>query len=207
MTEMMTEVELGHGLKRKDMQPQWKKLCVKPDQVAEVMQQQYKLYQNDQHWKKQIVDSRHLVAEQLFGVSQVMEDLANEIKREGQELFVQEEQIRSALEELGLSIHSIDIISLDEGNVEIEIIHQYTKGFDECRKIIGPLLSEILEEHITVKNEQMLERKEGYSTVVFGSAKEYEIETGVAATPRAEMYCLATALARLSWVMANSQSL
>ncbi len=184
MTEMMTEVELGHGLKRKDMQPHWKKLCVKPDQVAEIMQQQYKLYQNDQHWKKQIVDSRHLVAEQLFGVSQVMEDLANEIKREGQELFVQEEQIRSALEELGLSIHSIDIISLDEGNVEIEIIHQYTKGFDECRKIIGPLLSEILEEHITVKNEQMLERKEGYSTVVFGSAKEYEIDTGVAAAAK-----------------------
>jgi stage II sporulation protein E len=184
MDEMMSEVELDNEAKRKDIKPQWKKWCVKPDQVLEVMQQQYRIYQNDQHWKKQIIDSRQLVAEQLFGVSQVMEDLANEIKREGQELFVQEEQIRSALEELGLSIHSIDIISLDEGNVEIEIIHQYTKGFDECRKIIGPLLSQILEEHISVKNEQLLERKEGYSTVVFGSAKEYEIETGVAAAAK-----------------------
>ncbi|NHN35066.1 stage II sporulation protein E [Paenibacillus agricola] len=184
MSDMMAEVEQGNELKRKDIHPQWKKWCVQPNHVLEVMQQQYRLYQNDQHWKKQIVDSRHLVAEQLFGVSQVMEDLANEIKREGQELFLQEEQIRSALEELGLSIHSIDIISLEEGNVEIEIIHQYTKGFDECRKIIGPLLSQILDEHITVKNEQMLERKEGYSTVVFGSAKEYEIETGVAAAAK-----------------------
>ncbi|OXM82590.1 stage II sporulation protein E [Paenibacillus rigui] len=180
MTDMMTEVEVKKHVTRKDILPQWKKQCIKPDQVLEVMKQQYNLYQNDQHWKKQIVDSRQLVAEQLFGVSQVMEDLAKEIKREGQELFMQEEQIRSALEELGLSIHTIDIISLDEGNVEIEIIHQYTKGFDECRKIIAPLLSEILGEHIAVKNEQMLERKEGYSTVVFGSAKEYEVETGIA---------------------------
>lgn len=126
------------------------------------------------------MDSRHLVADQLSGVSQVMEDLAKEIKREGQELFLQEEQIRNALEELGLSIHTIDIISLDEGNIEIEIIHQYTKGFDECRKIIAPLLSEIIGENVAVMREEMHERGEGYSTVVFGSAKEYEVETGVA---------------------------
>ncbi|NOU98308.1 stage II sporulation protein E [Paenibacillus sp. LMG 31456] len=184
MTDMMTEVELRQEISRKDILPQWKKVCIKPDQVLAVMKQQYSLYQNDQHWKKQIIDSRQLVADQLYGVSQVMEDLAKEIKREGQELFLQEEQIRIGLEELGLSIHSIDIISLDEGNVEIEIIHQYTRGFDECRKIIAPLLTDILGEHIAVKNEQMLERKEGYSTVVFGSAKEYEVETGVAAAAK-----------------------
>ncbi|ULL13333.1 stage II sporulation protein E [Paenibacillus sp. H1-7] len=180
MTDMMTEVELRENMSHKHIQQQWKKQCVKPDHVLSVMKQQYSLYKNDQHWKKQIIESRQLVAEQLSGVSQVMEDLAKEIKREGQELFMQEEQIRSALEELGLSIHSIDIISLDEGNVEIEIIHQYTKGFDECRKIIAPLLSEIVGEHIAVKEEQALERKEGYSTVIFGSAKEYEVETGIA---------------------------
>ncbi|MCR8636119.1 stage II sporulation protein E [Paenibacillus radicis (ex Xue et al. 2023)] len=184
MTDMMTEVELREEMGRKDILPQWKKVCIKPDQVLTVMKQQYSLYRNDQHWKKQIIDSRQLVADQLSGVSQVMEDLAKEIKREGQELFLQEEQIRVGLEELGLSIHSIDIISLDEGNVEIEIIHQYTRGFDECRKIIAPLLTDILGEHIAVKNEQMLERKEGYSTVVFGSAKEYEVETGIAAAAK-----------------------
>lgn len=197
MTDMMTEIEVRdaspkqsaaagkqgegrRGMTKKDIWPEWKNLCIRTDKVLEVMKEQYAQYKNDQHWKKQIVDSRSLVADQLSGVSQVMEDLAKEIKREGQELFVQEEQIRSALEELGLSIHSIDIISLDEGNVEIEVIHQYTKGFDECRKIIAPMLSEILGEHIAVKREEQLPKGEGYSTVVFGSAKEYEIETGIA---------------------------
>ncbi|WP_246067326.1 stage II sporulation protein E [Paenibacillus koleovorans] len=180
MTEMMSAIESKPSLGRKDVQPHWKKACVRTDQVMEVMKLQYERYSSDRHWKKQIQESRQLVAEQLTGVSQVMEDLAKEIKREGHELFLQEEQIRQALEELGLSIHSIDIISLDEGNVEIEIIHRYTKGFDECRKIIAPLLSDILGEQVAVRREETSGRGEGYSTVLFGSAKEFEVETGIA---------------------------
>lgn len=180
MTDMMTMIEVKDDMTKKDIPIEWKQACVKTEQVMEIMKQQYEQYKHDLHWKKQIHDSRVLVAEQLSGVSQVMEDLAKEIKREGQQLFLQEEQIRNALEELGLSIYSIDIINLDEGNVEIEIIHQYTKGFDECRKIIAPLLSDILGENIAVKSEQFSMRGEGSYTVMFGSAKEYEVETGIA---------------------------
>lgn len=182
MTDMMTEVEIKQNFSKKDIPAAWKRSCVKTEQVLDVMKQQYRLFQNNLHWKKkQITDSRQIVADQLFGVSQIMEDLAKEIKREGQAMFLQEEQIRHALEALGLSIHSIEIISLDEGNVEIEIIHQYTKGFDECRKIIAPLLSDILRENIAVMSEQMHDKGDGYATVVFGSAKEFEVVTGVAA--------------------------
>lgn len=180
MTDMMSQIESNETFDKRDIFPEWKKSCSKTEQVLEVMKQQYGMYRHDLQWKRQILESRQLVSDQLTGVSQVMEDLAKEIKREGQELFLQEEQIRSALEELGLSIYAIDVINLEEGNVEIEIIHQYTKGFDECRKIIAPLLSDILGEHIAVKKEEFSEKNEGYCTVTFGSAKEYEVETGIA---------------------------
>jgi len=180
MTNMMTEIELDERFGDKNIPLAWRRVCVKPEVVLGIMKEQYALYQNNMHWRRQIADSRQLVAEQLTGVSQVMEDLAKEIKREGQQLFLQEEQIRSALEELGLSIHSIDVICLEEGKVEIEMIHQYANGYDECRKIIAPLLSEILGENIAVMNEERLTYWEGYSSVMFGSASEYCIETGVA---------------------------
>jgi stage II sporulation protein E len=184
MTDMMDAVDQNPTMTKKEILPEWKKACIRTDLVLDVMKQQFSHYHHDQHWKRQIMDSRQLVAEQLSGVSQVMEDLAKEIKREGQEMFLQEEQIRHALEELGLSIYSIDIVNLDVGNVEIEIIHSYTRGFDECRKIIAPLLSEILGENVAVKSEEMLAKGEGYSRVSFGSAKEYNIETGVAAVAK-----------------------
>ncbi|MFD1179298.1 stage II sporulation protein E [Paenibacillus puldeungensis] len=184
MTEMMTTIEEKPEITAAELPARWSKHCNKTEQVLEVMKREYELYQHDMHWKRQIYDSRQLVAEQLSGVSQVMEDLAKEIQREGQAMYKQEEQIREALEKMGLSIHSIDIVSLDHGNVEIEIVHAYTRGFDECRKIIAPLLSDIIGEHIAVIQETMHGGKEGLATVTFGSAKTYEISTGVAGTAK-----------------------
>lgn len=180
MTDMMSMVEEDPDVQPNELPAEWSRSCGRTAEVLDVMKQQYQLYQHDMQWKRQIYDSRQLVADQLSGVSQVMEDLAREIKREGQAMYVQEEQIRDALERLGLSIQGIDIISLDSGQVEIEIIHAFTRGYDECRKIIAPLLSDILEEHIAVLHEHPSSSREGLSTVVFGSAKAYEIMTGVA---------------------------
>lgn len=180
MTDMISAIEVAPNMSKHDILPEWRRACIKTEPVLSIMKEQYAKYQHDMRWRRQIQESRLLVAEQLNGVSQVMEDLANEIKREGQALYLQEEQIRDALEELGLSIHSIDIISLEEGNVEIEIKHQYTKGLDECRKIIAPLLTDILGENIAVKAEQYERSEDGYYTVLFGSAKEYEVDTGIA---------------------------
>ncbi|MFC3750564.1 stage II sporulation protein E [Paenibacillus sp. GCM10012306] len=180
MTDMMSTVEECPDVTATQLPPEWSRICGKTGEVLEFMKGQYGLYQHDMRWKRQIYDSRQFVAEQLSGVSQVMEDLAKEIKREGQAMYRQESQIREALEKLGLSIHSIDILSLDPGRVEIEVLHAYTRGFDECRKMIAPLLSDILNENIAVMSETAVHPREGLSMVTFGSAKAYEVNTGVA---------------------------
>ncbi|GAF10573.1 stage II sporulation serine phosphatase for sigma-F activation [Paenibacillus pini JCM 16418] len=56
----------------------------------------------------------------------------------------------------------------------------HIRGYDECRKIIAPLLSDILEEHVAVLQESLISAKDGLATVLFGSAKTYDITTGVA---------------------------
>lgn len=180
LTEMGEAVEEGRRFKQKEMPREWRNHCVRPEQAIDVLSQQFELAIHSQRWKKQLQESRQLVADQLAGVSQIMEDLSKEIKREAQQLHLQEEQIREAVEGLGLSIHSIDIISLEEGNVEIEITHSFGKGYDECRKIIAPLLSDILGEHVNVKAERYPASNGTPASVIFSSAKEYEIETGIA---------------------------
>ncbi|PWW33037.1 stage II sporulation protein E [Paenibacillus pabuli] len=184
MTDVMSSIEANPEMSGKQIPVEWNRVCAKPEEVLEVMRAQYGLHQHNMQWKRQIIDSRQLVAEQLSGVSQVMEDLAKEIQRESEEMVQQEEQIRDALESLGLSIHSIEIINLEAGNVEIEIVHAYTRGFDECRKMIAPLISDVLDEHIAVLNESMLDPRQGLATVTFGSAKTFEITTGVAAAAK-----------------------
>ncbi|QJC50217.1 stage II sporulation protein E [Paenibacillus albicereus] len=180
MTEMMTTIDEGEYTGKKDMPRTWTSHCSKTHPVMNALQQQHERYKHDMHWKRQIFESRQLVADQLTGVSQIMEDLAREIQREGQQLHLQEEQIRDALEALGLSIHGIDIINLEEGNVEIEVYHTFPQGHDEGRKIIAPLLSDILGEHVAVKAEREPLKNGEPRLLRFGSAKEYEVATGIA---------------------------
>jgi stage II sporulation protein E len=180
MTDMMTAVEERPELKAADMPKAWSRVCVKTPLVLDVLKQQYEIYRHDLHWRQQLQDSRFLVADQLTGVSQVMDDLVKEIRRETKQMDKQEGQIRDALDHLGLAIQSIDIISLEEGGIEIEMVHAFRSGYDECRKMIAPVLSEILGETVAVQSERSGEPAVHLSTVMFASAKAYEVEIGVA---------------------------
>lgn len=180
MSEMMKSIETRQEGRYYDVPRAWQSHCNKTDDVLRAMQHQYELHMLNQRWQHQLHELKGLVADQLLGVSQVMDDLSSEIKREGQALHVQEEQIKDAVEGLGLSIQGIDIISLELGNVEIEIQHSFDHGFEECRKIIAPLLSDILGENITVRSESLVASHSELKRAVFASAKQYEVEVGVA---------------------------
>jgi len=184
MKEMMETSRRKEPQLGEELPEPWTKQCVKPHQVLAVLRQQVELAEHDRLWRKRIRDSRRLVADQLRGVSRIMQDLAREIRREGQEMHLQEEQIREAVEGLGLSIRGVEIISLEEGNVEIEIAHTFPRGFDECRKMIAPLLTDILGEPISVVSERPPERAGEPTIATFASAKAYEVETGVAGTAK-----------------------
>src|SRR5690606_177733 len=75
MTDMMTEVETDPEYTKDKIRPEWRGVCHKTDRVLTIMQKQYEKHRYDRHWSEQIQESRKLVSEQLFGVSQVMDDL------------------------------------------------------------------------------------------------------------------------------------
>ena len=154
--------------------------CSKANKVEETIEEEINYFQANQKLKKEVQESRRLVAEQLLGVSHVMEDLSKEIKREQESHFVQEEQIRDALQNFGIEIVNVDIYNLEQGNVDIEMSIPFCNGHGECEKIIAPMLSDILEESIIVKNEECANYPNGYCHVSFGSAKKFRIKTGVA---------------------------
>jgi stage II sporulation protein E len=159
---------------------EWDKHCVKSKKVVEAIQKEITYYQANRKLKKQVLESRRIVAEQLLGVSQVMGDFAKEIQRERENHHIQEEQILDALQNFGIEIGHVDIYSVEQGNVDIEMSIPYCNGRGECEKLIAPMLSDILEETIVVKKEECAVYPNGYCHVSFTSAKAYVIDTGVA---------------------------
>ncbi|GAB7387198.1 stage II sporulation protein E [Bacillaceae bacterium] len=184
MADVMQRIERFEPLDKSALPQKWLKRCVKADRVIEVMQQENEKHALHRKVNRQIMESRRLVSQQLAGVSKIMSDFAHEIQKETHEMHVQEQQIVDALEGLGLSVRSVEINSLDEGNVDIEVSQPTCYGRDECSKIVAPLLSDILGETITVAHKDCFAYTDGYCTMCLASAKEYVVETGVASAAK-----------------------
>jgi stage II sporulation protein E len=155
----------------------WEQHCVRSEQVLASVQNQYARYEQNIYWKEKMQESRRLVSDQLAGMAEVMSKLAKEIRHETQVLSAHEEQIHEALEELGLSIQRVDIINLEEGKVEIEVMMPEREGLDECKKLVAPLLTEILGEPIAVYRKVVKGGSPG-AVITLGSAQRFELKTG-----------------------------
>ncbi|MCP8618185.1 stage II sporulation protein E [Salirhabdus salicampi] len=180
MKNVMEEMETGEVNHRKKVIRDFEKYCVKSKKMFDTMNYELSYYKANQRLKMQVKESRRFVAEQLKGVSEVMEDFAKEIVKEREIHEQQEMDIIQALQELGFEIEQLDIYSLEAGNVDIEMNLSLYDYHGEAQKIIAPVLSDILDETIVVKNEEVSPFPNGYGYFSFASAHQYIVKTGVA---------------------------
>lgn len=180
MKEIMTEMDEKNGNVSARLSREWEKHCTRSVKVTEVIQQELTYLKANQQLKKQVQESRRLVADQLRGVSEVMGDFAKEIQRERENHHKQEDLILEALQDYGIHIEQVEIYSLEQGNVDIDMTIPFCNGHGECEKLIAPMLSDILGETIVVNNEECAAYGNGFCHATFRSAKAFMVDTGVA---------------------------
>ncbi|MEH7093594.1 stage II sporulation protein E [Neobacillus vireti] len=180
MEEIIHEMDQNDGNVSPRMAREWEKICSRPKKVYETIGQQLTFFQANLKLKKQVRESRKLVAEQLLGVSEVMDNFAKEIQRERENHYKQEEQIMEAIQDFGIQIEQVEIYSLEPGNVDIEMTVPFCNGHGECDKLIAPMLSDILGETIIVNREECAVLPHELCNVNFRSSKAYTVDTGVA---------------------------
>ncbi|MGG5254555.1 stage II sporulation protein E [Neobacillus sp. SM06] len=180
MGEIIHEMDQNTGTVSQRLSRDFDKYCTRSKKVMDVIQQELTFYQANQKLKKKVMESRRLVADQLLGVSEVMENFAKEIQRERENHHKQEEQILEALLEFGIEIENVEIYSLEQGNVDIDIVLPFGNSHGECEKLIAPMLSDILGETIVVNTETGFNKSNGFCQVTFKSTKAFVVDTGVA---------------------------
>lgn len=179
MEGMKDELDEGKEPNRK-LHRDFANHCVKSKKVFDTMKEEVSFFEANQKLKKQVMESKRFVADQLQGVSEVMGNFATEILKERQHHEHQEVQIVNALKNMGINLEKLDIFRLDKGNIDIEMTISFYDYRGEGPKLIAPILSDILNEMIIVKQEEITPFPNGYCYLAFGSAKEYVMETGVA---------------------------
>ncbi|WP_174734829.1 stage II sporulation protein E [Mesobacillus harenae] len=180
MKDIMQEMDKNEETIPPKLLRDWDKHCSRSKKVLETMQQELTVLRANKTLKKQVQESRRLVANQLLGVSEVMGDFAREIQRERENHHKQEDQILSSLRECGINVEHVEIYGLDHGNVDIDMSIPYCQGHGECEKLIAPMLSDILGETIIVNSEECAAFPNGLCHVTFRSAKAYAVATGIA---------------------------
>lgn len=180
MKNVMEEMDESTGKVTPSLYRELDKHCNRAKKVQHAIYQELALYQANQKLKKQVQESRKLVAEQLKGVSEVMGDFAREIQRERENHHKHELMLAEALEDFGIDIEQLEIYSVEPGNIDIDMAVPNCGGLGRSEKLIAPLLSDLLNEEIIVRNEECGEYPHSLCYVNFGSAKAFIIETGVA---------------------------
>ncbi|MHB1628198.1 MAG: stage II sporulation protein E [Bacilli bacterium] len=183
MTETIAQLDGREDYGIEDVPRSMYSRCVKLDQLLPTLKRSHAAVLRQRTMMRQLRESRNLVAAQLAGVGAIMRDLAQDIRYENGANHKQETQIMAVLDRLGLEVQGVDIISLEEGKVEIEILQLNPSGHDECAKLVAPLLSEVLGETITVKKTEH-SVDQSYQIVTLASARAFQVASGYAAAAK-----------------------
>ncbi len=156
--------------------------------MIDVINKSYKLSKINFVWKKKLDEKNKSMSVQLQGVSEVISDLADDIRDSKNEKYTdKKELIRKILMQKGIVISDIKIKKNDSDRTIVTI---YTKDCDEnienMAKKIGRVLTKVLQEKMTLQKKKSSLKPDNDSLAFsFISSDLYNLNVGIA---RAKKY-------------------
>ena len=156
--------------------------------MIDVINKSYKLSKINIVWKKKLDEKNKSMSVQLQGVSEVISDLADDIRDSKNEKYTdKKELIRKILMQKGIVISDIKIKKNDSDRTIVTI---YTKDCDEnienMAKKIGRVLTKVLQEKMTLQKKKSSLKPDNDSLAFsFISSDLYNLNVGIA---RAKKY-------------------
>lgn len=156
--------------------------------MIDIINKSYKLSKINFVWKKKLDEKNKSMSVQLQGVSEVISDLADDIRDSKNEKYTdKKELIRKILMQKGIVISDIKIKKNDSDRTIVTI---YTKDCDEnienMAKKIGRVLTKVLQEKMTLQKKKSSLKPDNDSLAFsFISSDLYNLNVGIA---RAKKY-------------------
>jgi len=143
-------IEVQGTVNKGDLPGELRKRCIRPEELVTVAGCLFETHLMDRHYRKKLNETRGLVAEQLQGVSAVMENLAGDIKIERDQFFEKETYIYNKLVEMGIEIMALNLSRTNSNNIELDITKEACRGKMECNLLIKPYLEDYLQDNFIV---------------------------------------------------------
>lgn len=177
--KLLVSLENREKLDSDDIE-QFKKRCYKFNTIVEEAHRIYSMYRENLRWERQLDECRYLVADQLKGISGVIEELAAEIDIDVHFKREVEDKIKIELDKKGIRCKDVLVMEKTAGKLEVSIIKEACRGRRECSKIVEDLVSKILGRPLACKDRECIYAGHGECSIYLEEAKKFNVMTGVA---------------------------
>jgi stage II sporulation protein E len=158
-----------------------RKRCTRAKELVNSLNNLLELYNLNAYWESRMAENREIVSGQLKGIAQIMDNLVEEMQLDTRRQLELEKEVAKALKNNKITIKQLAISNLDRNELEISITRPSCVGRSECRKIVAPLISHLLNQTLYVYPERCC-LKTGGDTCSFKlyPSRPYKVELGVA---------------------------
>lgn len=152
--------------------------CVSLGRFVDNTNKLFEIYKINLAWNNKIIESRELVSQQLFGVSTIINNLADELNLEMRFDNETEEKISSSLIKNNIDFESLSAIKNKDDKHEVVINLKSCGNQKICCKKILPILNNTLEKNMYPQNDCCIS-DHGLCNLKFVEKQRFFVNTGV----------------------------
>lgn len=181
--DLLAQIETNGRLTEDHLSPDIKKRCGRLKELAISVNCLFEVYKNNQSWQRKLSEGREIVGNQLESLAHIMQNLSEEIKIDVRMREDIEVILRSELARAGYTTLDLRVVGDGAGQFEITISCPSCGGKMQCLNEIGPLVSRIMSQPLTVLNSNYCTKKTGDPVCEFKllPQRRLNVELGTAA--------------------------
>ena len=177
---LLNSIEKSNGGLKKELETEFSKKCIHSKEMLRTLTYLFENYRLNEYWKNQVLECRNFVSEQLKGVSNIIEDLSKDMRKDITFQKEKEEEILVTFDQYGIPIRDVMVIEDSRGKNEVTIYGDPCNGKKYCYTDMVKVISEVLGKKMTIEqhicNGNGLDNK---CKVSFTETIHYNATTGV----------------------------
>ena len=180
-SELIEMFEQGKGKINKSL----KANCVKSNTLIKSCEEFYNTTTVNEVLKERIGEGRQLIAENIAGISQAMDDVINEFTRDVDNCYELDKVLKKALSRKNIAYKNIYSYTDKKGRLKIKMLMENCYGENICVKAILPILKEVLRVPFSISDEGCrINPETNECSVVIEESPKYNMLSYVASIPK-----------------------
>lgn len=185
--DLLSLAEEQGKISKKDLAEVMNINCSKQQKMTNTINQFIEMYEMNSYWKKRLRDNEDILLQQLSGVANIIDKLAQEldikVKSEGK----LEKKLYSLLKYNEVAVEKILVTNYDQQSFEFTVRKKRCNGEKICEKQVLEVFNQNFEyDFDLIWNECGYELDNSYCICQYKRANKYQFETGIASFSSAD---------------------